>query len=67
LIAVSGLCQSNGMVAHDTFFTLIAGVALALVGFGFARSRAILFVKLAGLLAMCYGVYMVLAVTHMIA
>ena len=54
------------MLVHDTFFTLISGVALALVGFGIARSRSIRFVKLAGLLAMAYGVYMVLAVTHMI-
>ena len=54
------------MVAHDTFTTLISGVALALVGFGFARSRAILFVRFAGLLAMVYGVYTVLTVTHMI-
>jgi hypothetical protein len=54
------------MVVHDTFFTLIVGVTLALVGFGFARSRAILFVRFAGLLAMLYGVYTVLAITHMI-
>jgi hypothetical protein len=54
------------MVAHDTFFTLIAGAALALVGFGLARLRTILFVRFVGLLALVYGVYMVLAVTHMI-
>lgn len=54
------------MVAHDSFFTLVSGVALALVGFGFARSRAILFVRFAGLLALIYGVYTVLTVTHMI-
>ena len=54
------------MLAHDSFFTLITGVALALVGFGLARSRAILFVRFAGLLALLYGVYTVLAVTHMI-
>ncbi|HEV2635628.1 MAG TPA: hypothetical protein VGX23_10815 [Actinocrinis sp.] len=54
------------MTAHDNLFTLILGAALALVGFGFARSRAMLFVRLAGLIAMVYGVYMVLAVTHMI-
>ena len=66
LIAVQWFCHSTTMVLHDTFFTLIAGVALTLVGFGFARSRAIRFVKLAGLLAMLYGVYIVLTVTHMI-
>jgi hypothetical protein len=54
------------MVAHDSFFALIIGFALVLVGFGFARSRAILFIRFAGLLAMLYGAYTVLAVTHMI-
>lgn len=54
------------MVAHDSFFELISGFALALVGFGLARSRSILFVRFLGLLALCYGVYLVLAVTHMI-
>jgi hypothetical protein len=54
------------MVVHDTLFTLVAGIALALVGFGFARARTILFVRFAGLLAMLYGVYIVLALTHMV-
>lgn len=54
------------MVAHGTFFTLIAGIALTLVGFGFARARAMLIVKLIGLLAMLYGIYTILAITHMI-
>jgi len=66
LSAIARLCHSRGMVAHDTFFTLISGIALALVGFGFARSRAILAVRFVGLLAMLYGVYIVLTVTHMI-
>ena len=66
LIAISWPCHSIAMVEHDSFFTLISGTALVLIGFGFARSRAIRFVRLAGLLAMIYGVYMVLAVTHMI-
>jgi len=66
LIVISRFCHSNTMFVHDTFFTLIVGVALTFVGFGFARSRAIRFVRLAGLLAMLYGAYTVLTVTHMI-
>ncbi len=54
------------VLAKDAFFTLIVGVVLVLVGFGVMRSRSIRFVRLAGLLALAYGAYIVLAVTHVI-
>jgi hypothetical protein len=54
------------MVANNDFFTLIAGLALGLVGLGLAVSRSIRLVRLLGLAALAYGVYMILAVTKTI-
>ena len=66
MIAVSRFCHSGDMPANDDFFTLITGAALALVGFGFAVSRTIRLVRFAGMLALAYGLYLILVVTRVI-
>lgn len=54
------------MLVHNGISVLVTGAALALVGFGISVSRIARFARLAGMVALAYGVYLVLAVTKVV-